>query len=173
MRKIVLGVLMGMAAAMQAQNGTAASDPFQALRFLKGTWQAKATRADGVAVDGTYSFAPDLRGTVLARHDLSQTSCKGPAGFDCEHGDLLYVYPEGGGLKAIYFDNEGHVIHYGVTVPTSNSVQFLSEGAGPQFRLTYELKGGVMFGRFQMQMPGQPEWRSYLEWSGARVAVPK
>jgi hypothetical protein len=32
----------------------------------------------------------------------------------------------------------------------------------------YELKGDVMFGKFQMHMPGQTEWKSYLEWSGAK-----
>jgi len=75
----------------------------------------------------------------------------------------------GAPLKAIYFDNEGHVIHYNVATSTPTSVMFLSEpGRGPQFRLTYELAAGVMTGRFQMHMPGQSDWRTYLEWSGSR-----
>ena len=47
---------------------------------------------------------------------------------------------------------------------------FLSEASqpGPQFRLTYDLKGGVMQGKFQVRMPGGLEWRSYLEWSGGK-----
>jgi uncharacterized protein YaiE (UPF0345 family) len=45
-------------------------------------------------------------------------------------------------LKAIYFDNEGHVV--------------------------YELNAAVMSGKFQMKMPGQPDWKTYLEWSGGK-----
>jgi hypothetical protein len=119
---------------------------------------------------GTYSFQPELRNHVLARHTRSE-ACNGPADYDCEHGDLLYVYSEGGhAYKAIYFDNEGHVIHYDVSVPTATSVIFLSDPLrpGPQFRLSYELRGLNLSGKFQMRMPGQAEFKSYLEWTGAK-----
>ena len=70
-------------------------------------------------------------------------------------------------LKAMYFDNEGHVIHYDVSTPKLESVVFLSSlGQGPRYRLAYELADGVMTGKFQMQMPGQTDWHTYLEWSG-------
>ena len=99
-------------------------------------------------------------------------ACKGSADFDCDHGDLLYVYADvpGQPLKAIYFDNEGHVIHYDVSVPDPATAVFLSEASkpGPRFRLTYQLKGTVMSGKFQMQMPGQTDWKTYLEWSGPK-----
>jgi hypothetical protein len=85
---------------------------------------------------------------------------------------MLYVYLDGPAqqLKAIYFDNEGHVIHYDVSTPTPSSVVFLSEpaGPGPQFRLTYEVKDALLLGKFQSRMPGQSEWKSYLEWSGPK-----
>lgn len=32
----------------------------------------------------------------------------------------------------------------------------------------YELKDAVMRGKFQMRMPGQNDWKSYLEWTGAK-----
>jgi hypothetical protein len=71
-------------------------------------------------------------------------------------------------MQAIYFDNEGHVIHYEVSTPKPGVVVPLSQPShGPQFLLTYELKGALMTGRFQMQMPGQSDWRTYLEWSGS------
>jgi hypothetical protein len=82
----------------------------------------------------------------------------------------MYVFQDAPGsqLRAIYFDNEGHVIHYNVSTPKSQSVVFLSSpGEGPQFRLTYELTGGVMTGRFETQTPSQSGWRTYLEWSGS------
>ena len=52
-----------------------------------------------------------------------------PAKFDCSHGDLLYLFQDAAGtpLKAIYFDNEEHVIHYDVSTPASNRVVFLSD----------------------------------------------
>jgi hypothetical protein len=147
-------------------------DPWQALSFLQGTWEAKATGGQGVSATGTYTFRNELRDKILARHSMRDAGCKGPASFDCDHDDLLYIYQDAPGhsLKAIYFDNEGHVIHYDVSTPDATTAIFLSDGSqpGPQFRLMYELKGAVMSGKFQMRMPGQTEWKSYLEWSGSR-----
>ncbi len=151
--------------------GVSQADPWKALAFLEGTWEARTQGAGGPTVSGRYTFQRELSGHVLARHSTSDPGCKGPARFDCAHGDLLYVFAEAPGrpLTAIYFDNEGHVIHYDVFATSPTMVTFLSQaGPGPQFRLTYELKGGELNGRFQMQMPGQTEWRSYLEWSGGR-----
>ena len=130
-----------------------------AVAFLIGTWDAKTQGGSAnAAVSGSYTFQLELGGHVLARH-TANASCKGPADYKCEHNDLLYVYLDTPGqpLKAIYFDNEGHVIHYDVTTPEPNAVFFVSPAGapGPQFRLTYELKGRTMLGRFQLRMPGQ------------------
>jgi uncharacterized protein YaiE (UPF0345 family) len=157
---------------LSAQTASTGDGPWNALRFLEGTWDAKTQgEASGVNANGTYSFRKELAGHVLARHS-SASGCKGPADFDCEHTDLLYVYQDMPGLplQAIYFDNEGHVIHYSVSTPTPASAVFLSDPSapGPQFRLAYELKRAVMSGKFQMRMPGKAEWTSYLEWSGAK-----
>jgi len=157
---------------LSVQTASTGNEQWNALRFLEGTWDAKTQGdASGVNATGTYSFSKELGGHILARHS-SAAGCKGPADFNCEHGDLLYVYRDAPGqpLKAIYFDNEGHVIHYIVSTPTPTSAVFISDASvpGPQFRLVYELKGTVMSGRFQMHMPGKAEWTSYLEWSGAK-----
>jgi hypothetical protein len=101
----------------------------KSLSFLEGEWSAATPGgANGPNVIGACSFKKELGGHILARHS-SNSSCKGPADFDCDHGDLLYVYVDGPAqaLKAIYFDNEGHVIHYNVSTPTSSSVIFLSD----------------------------------------------
>jgi hypothetical protein len=153
---------------------SAPSDPWQSLSFLQGTWAASTTGAgsSGGKVIGTYTFSPELGNHILARHTINVEGCKGPATFDCDHGDLLYLYQDDPGqpFKAIYFDNEGHVIHYDVSTPSAASAVFLSDASrpGPQFRLMYELKDGVMWGKFQMRMPGPSEWKSYLEWSGPK-----
>src|SRR5262249_6606347 len=145
---------------------------WRALRFLEGTWDAKTrTAAAGIDASGSYTFRKELGAHVLVRH-TSSTGCNGPVDTDCDHKDLLYIYEEAAGqpLKAIYFDSEGHTIHYDVSTPAARSVVFLSDASapGPQFRLIYELKGDTMEGKFQMRMPGNTEWTSYLEWSGKK-----
>jgi len=167
---LVLALVTG--AALVAQTA-GKPDPWARLRFLEGTWEARMTGGSAKAQGtGTYSFRLELREHVLARHS-SYGSCKGPEDFNCEHGDLLYIYPEGGGenLRAIYFDSEGHVIHYAVSVPRPGTAVLLSDpGApGPQFRLSYESSGEVMAGKFQMRMPGQADFTTYLEWSGGKA----
>ncbi|HVO97416.1 MAG TPA: hypothetical protein VMT15_05085 [Bryobacteraceae bacterium] len=129
------------AAVLQAQP----ADPWQPLRFLIGTWDARVT-VGAPQNSGAYSFELELRDHVLVRHSTNG-----------EHRDILYIYPEGPAFKAIYFDNEGHVIHYTVTTTPTTAV-FQGDG----FRLSYELKNGVMTGKFDIKN------RPYLEWSGSR-----
>lgn len=174
--KIFIALAAVFASAVLAQTNAPPpeqGDPLKPLSFLEGTWQAKTQGGSAAAnTAGTYVFQRELRGHVLARHSHGYAGCKGPAAFDCEHNDLFYVYAdsEHKELQAIYLDNEGHVIHYGVSVPDSTTAVFQSDGQehGPQFRLIYELRNAVMSGKFQMRMPGQNEWKSYLEWSGPR-----
>lgn len=156
---------------LAAPAAPAAPMKWERLHFLEGTWEAH-TQGGSASAHGTgsYSFRRELKQHVLVRRSKSAEDCRGPADFDCGHHDLLYVYEDsaGGSLKAIYFDDEGHVIHYEVTTPEPFTAMFVSppSPASPQFQLIYRLKGGYMSGKFQMRMPGQPEWRSYLEWSG-------
>jgi hypothetical protein len=157
----------------QASASTPAkADPWAALRFLLGSWEAKTTGGMAQAqAAAAYSFRLELRDHVLARHSRSG-ACAAPEDFDCQHNDLLYIYPAANGqtLQAIYFDNEGHVIHYDLSTPKPGTVVFLSDPAqpGPQYRLSYEFLDGVMRGKFELKIPGQTEFTSYLEWSGKR-----
>jgi hypothetical protein len=163
------------AVTVHAQNSPTAKpvlSPWQSLQFLIGTWEATTQGGSARAASaGSYTFQMELRNQVLARHS-SGAACKGPADFNCAHSDLLYVYQDSPSqpYKAIYFDNEGHVIHYDVSTPTSSTAIFLSDPSrpGPQFRLSYALNGSTMSGKFQMRMPGQAEFNTYLEWSGAK-----
>jgi hypothetical protein len=173
-KKLVVAILFCAASLLgqTSSTSTPTSTPWKRLEFLMGTWEATTRGGSaGAATSGTYSFQLELRDHVLARNS-SNSGCKGPADFDCEHGDFLYVYPDtpGESYKAIYLDNEGHVIHYDVSTPTATTAVFLSSPAqpGPQFRLSYELKGLTMYGKFQLRMPGETEFRSYLEWSGEK-----
>jgi hypothetical protein len=172
MKPLILALtFFGLPLLATGQAAPKPEDPFKALNFLEQNWEANTNGYGGVKSVGNYTFRPELGGHILARRATSDVACKGPDSFDCEHGDMLYIYQDAPGqpLKAIYFDNEGHVIHYNVSVPASTKVEFLSEASqGPQFRLTYELIGPLMTGKFQSRMPGQTEWKSYLEWSGPK-----
>lgn len=152
-----------------AQTPTKA-DPWLALRFLIGSWEAKTT--GGVAqaqAQAAYTFRLELRDHVLARHSRSG-ACISTDDVECQHNDLFYIYPAAAGqaFEGIYLDNEGHVIHYGVSVPKPGTVVFLSDVSptAPQYRLSYTFLDGVMSGQFELQMPGQTAFTSYLEWSG-------
>jgi hypothetical protein len=145
-------------------------DPWAGLRFLVGSWEAKTT--GGVAqaqASAGYTFRLELRDHLLARHSRTG-ACSAPDDFDCQHSDLLYIYPTAAGqtFEAIYFDNEGHVLHYAVSIPKPGTAVFLSDAAqpGPQYRLSYTLLEGVMSGQFEMKLPAQADFTSYLEWSG-------
>jgi hypothetical protein len=149
------------------------SSPWKPFEFLIGTWEAKTTGGSASASgSGRYTFQTEMKDHILARHSTN-SGCKGPADFDCLHGDLLYIYQDAPGqpYKAIYFDNEGHVIHYDVSNSTPAAVVFLSDQSepGPRYRLSYELKGATMYGKFEMRLPGAAEFKSYLEWSGKKV----
>ena len=172
-RLVVTALVCAASLLSQTTTNQAPSRPsWKPLEFLIGTWDAKTQGGSaGAASSGAYSFKLDLRDHVLTRRS-STTGCKGPSDFDCEHGDLLYIYHEipGPSYKAIYFDNEGHVIHYDVSTPTPAAAIFLSSPSqsGPEYRLRYELKARTMYGTFQMRMPGEAEFKTYLEWSGER-----
>jgi hypothetical protein len=173
MKVLTLALLLFSLPLLSQTTPASSPDPLSALSFLEGTWEAKtqAGSADANAT-GTYTFKRELGNHILARTSDSSAG-KGPAVFDCEHHDLLYVYSDAQGqpLRAIYFDNEGHVTHYEVTTPAPATAVFLSEpsSSAPQFRLIYDLKHGILAGKFQMRVPGQTEWKSYLEWSGPKV----
>jgi hypothetical protein len=148
-------------------------DPWEAISFLQGTWGAEIRGGvAGAQGNSAYSFNAELRHHVISRTSAAPMLCKGPEEFDCGHSDLLFIYQEGANqpLKAIYFDNEGHVIHYQVSTPQPATAVFTSDAIapGPQYRLMYQLSGAIMSGKFQMRMPGQQEWKSYLEWSGTK-----
>jgi hypothetical protein len=54
--------------------------------------------------------------------------------------------------------------------PDSSTAVFISAASpsDPQFRLIYKLPEAVMTGKSQIRMPGQAEWKSHLEWHGAK-----
>jgi len=72
----------------------------------------------------------------------------------------MIVYLDGD-QRAIYFDSEGHVIHYTVSTPTANTVVFESKDA-PGYRLTYALDGKKLNGKFDVG------GKTYLTWTAVK-----
>jgi hypothetical protein len=151
-----------LSAAMLLQAQAPAPDPFASLRFLVGTWQGEEGKGQpGQPSRGEFTLAEDLGGKVLVRRNFAEYPAQGGrAAF--RHDDVMTIYPEGGLLKALYADNEGHVIHYGVAKAGDGAV-FLSEGPGPRFRMTLTPKPADLLGiRFEIAPPGT-DFSTYIE----------
>jgi hypothetical protein len=149
-----------------AQN--ASPDPWADWKFLLGEWSAgESSGVTGQASRGSFTLTPDLQGKVLVRKNHAEYPAAGarPA---IVHDDLMIVYHEAGATKAFYDDNEGHVIHYDVTVsPDKKQIVLLSEkreGAS-QYRLTYEdVQPGTVKLLFEIAPPDKPgQFLKYVE----------
>jgi len=90
------------------------------------------------------------------------------------HDDLTIIYPDPvGSMRAIYFDNEGHVIHYSVGLTEDGQmITFVSEAisSAPRFRTTYiKGKDGTIAIRFEIAPPDNPDKFSiYTEGTATR-----
>jgi hypothetical protein len=150
---------------------------WDSFRFLLGEWVGEGTGAPGEGTGG-FSFSFDLQGKILVRKnraDYPATKDK-PA---YSHTDLMVIYREGDdSLKAIYFDNEGHVIHYAVSFSTDrNTLTFLSDPSpsSPRFRFIYsKATPDKLKLEFDIAQPGKPEaFSKYIEGSAHRKPASK
>jgi hypothetical protein len=165
-------ILLCGAAVFLAAQGTAPQapkpqDPWAKLAFLVGDWVGVGTGAPGEAAGGcTFAFALDK--SVLVRTNWAKFPPKPGEKTGLSHEDLLYIYPDGaaGALRAIYFDNEKHVISYIVSFPAkADAVAFESDPAqkGPRYRMTYELAADkTLKNAFFVAMSGQ-DFKPYTE----------
>lgn len=141
-------------------------------RFLIGDWIGVGSGDPGKG-EGGFSFALDLEARVLVRKSFSQYPPKPGETKANRHEDLMIIYPseEAAGFRAVYFDNEGHVIHYMASFPAKQpSVVFESEQkpGSPRYRLDYEMgTNGEVLITFAIAMPGQP-YKVYLQGKSKR-----
>jgi hypothetical protein len=77
------------------------------------------------------------------------------------------------GVRADYYDNEGHTIRYSVTSPAAGQAVFVSELAAgePRYRLSYQLEpSGLLKGEFAIASPGTPDdFKTYLSWQSRKT----
>jgi hypothetical protein len=123
------------------------------LRPLFGAWEGSDPNLHAT---GRFTLEPDLGGKVLVRRNRNDS----PQG---RHDDLMIVFAAPGGLRASYFDNEGHVIQYAVTA-TADRIELVSDEAPgqPRFRLRYDRHGTDELAiDFAIAMPGAPDFQHY------------
>jgi hypothetical protein len=144
------------------------------LGFLIGEWRPEGAGQPGVAT-GTATFALGLQGRVITRKSFAAyPASPGKAAY--RHDDLMIIYAaDSTTVRADYFDNEGHVIHYRVTSAADSQATFVSEieAAAPRYRLTYTLTpDSLLKGRFEIAPPGKPDaFAEYLAWTSRRVVI--
>ncbi len=165
-RKVVALTLVLLAAG--SARAESKSDPWSAFRFLMGEWVGEGDGTPGKG-SGSFTLAPDLGGKVLVRRNRAEYPAAGgrPASV---HEDLMVIHPSkhGRGARADYFDNEGHVIRYGVTpAEGGNGLTFLSDAVPgePRFRLTYTKgEGDRVALKFEIAPPGkQDAFKTYID----------
>ena len=155
-RILTIALLVALPVTARAET----SDPWARWRFFLGEWVAAAT-ADPQAGTGGSTFALELDGKILVRRNRADYPAT-PGRAAVSHRDLLIVYPGACDslFRAIYFDNEGHVIPYRVVAPaTGRSVTFDSEenGSASRYRLIYERQedGGLSVAFFMGPSAGE------------------
>ena len=161
-------VLSGAATAQQPKDSN-----WEGLRPLLGKWTAEGGGQPGQASAGGFSFDFDLQGKVLVRRNYSEYPATGgkPAS---RHDDLMVIYKEPDQrTRAVYFDNEGHVIHYSVFLSEDKrTITLLSDSVptAPRFRLIYNLlKDDSLSIEFDIAPPGKPDsFSKYVEGKARR-----
>ena len=150
----------------------AATDDWGPLEFLIGQWSGQGNGSPGTG-SGSFSFQPDLQRQILVRKSFADypPAADKPAS---RHDDLMIVYREGTSrqLRAIYFDNEGHVIRYTVDA-TAERVVFTSDGARSEerYRMTYwPADLDQLDFRFEVATPGK-DLATYIDAKLRRAAA--
>ena len=168
---ILLACIFVLIAPARAQQSNELN--WDAFRFLLGEWIGEGSGKPGEA-SGGFSFSFDLEKKILVRRNYANY----PATKDkpaYSHTDLMIIYQEAATnvTRAIYFDNEGHVINYAVAFSNDDTrLVFTSEpsASAPRFRFTYyKPTDGRLTFEFEIAPPGKPgAFAKYVQGSAHR-----
>ncbi|MDD3387324.1 MAG: hypothetical protein PHC48_02260 [Prevotella sp.] len=132
--------------------------------WLLGEWIGEGSGKPGQG-GGTFSFSYDLDKNIIVRKSHSEYPAAGNKP-QIIHDDLMIVYPDANDktTKAMYFDNEGHVINYTVSLTDKLiTLTSLPSSNAPIFRLTYELLDQeIVNTKFEMSRDGV-NFMTYVE----------
>lgn len=171
MKKILIPVIL-LFAVVQSSMAQDVKSGWEKWQYMMGEWKGEGSGQPGEG-SGMFTLKPKLEGSILERKgrtEIAATASK-PA---LIHEDVMIIYKnrEGNPAKAIYFDNENHVINYDIAY-SDNKIILTSEvnSSMPRFRLTYEkLDDKGLNIQFEMAMPNAPEvFKMYLEGKNKKV----
>jgi hypothetical protein len=176
-KSLLLTILMTFSAISYPaqEQSSKAGDPWAPFQFIVGDWAGAGSGQPGEAVLGSTSFSFDLGKTILVRRNRAQFAPGPGEKSGALHEDLLIIYRETDEPKfrAVFFDNEGHVIYYRVSLPANQpSVVFESDASdrAPRFRLVYEMgSDGLLSVKFMVAPPGG-EFKTYTKGIIKRVS---
>lgn len=168
---VALALLLGAPPAVPAPPK---GDPWLPLRFLVGSWKAEAGGGrPGEAVGGSFSFAIELDEKVAVRRSRAEFTPRSPDAAGTVHQDLMVIYPRKGGLHALYWDDEGHVVRYSVRSEAGTVILESEPGQpGPRYRLVYARRGAdVVEIAFSIAPPGKG-FQPHVTGRARRIADP-
>jgi hypothetical protein len=171
---LLIIVVLFFSVVLCAQQPAVAPD-WDAWKFLLGKWVGEGSSDIGQG-SGYFTFEPDLQGRVLVRRNHAEY----PAAKDrpaYAHDDLMVVFLDSATkqTQAVFFDNEGHSIHYAANLSQDGKkVTFLSDlqpGAS-RYRLIYVLtQPDHMSLTFEIAPPDKPEeFHTFIEGSVRKLA---
>jgi hypothetical protein len=165
--KLLISLMVGL---MVLNCAAQVNGKWDKLSWLAGEWKGDGSGEPGNG-SGTFSFTFDLEKNIMVRKSHSEYASDGTKTLTV-HEDLMIIYsiPGGNQLKAIYFDNEGHIINYLVSA-NDKKVTFISEKQEniPEFRLSYTLLDpDVVNVKFEMA-PDGVNFRTYIEGNSRKI----
>ncbi len=139
--------------------------------FLLGDWIGEGGGGPGQGTGG-FTFTLDLQKQILVRknHADFPASAERPA---FSHDDLMIIYQDPPRpARAVYFDNESHVIHYTAEFSKDrNTLTFVSDPipSSPRFRMIYsKTSDKILSIKFEIAPPGSVDTFSTYIQSTAR-----
>jgi hypothetical protein len=170
---VILTIAFALAAqALPAQSkGASLAD----LNFLVGDWKGEGGGKPGQPAAGGFSFTFELQGKVLIRRNFAEyaATSERPA---FRHDDLMVVYQDqdGNGLRASYFDSEGHTIQYSVAFSEDKrTLTFISppSQSAPRYKFVFyrQQQSDVLTFEFDIAPPGKPDaFSKYVDGKAVR-----